>query len=270
MTPTPSIVNLPCGCFFRGREMVADGACPDHCGDDDDEGIQEDFTFAELSPRAKDRARDEYRENGIDPGWWDSVYAEADEIASAIGIEIGQKRAETYGGAIVTEPRIWFDGFYSQGDGACFEGDWSPARYPLSALNAVIDLAPQDTQLHEIAFSFAHMSERCNALIPDASAHIEHSGHGHHSGCTRIDVELPTSPNVDEENELQLMVWNALVEKHGLVYESFEKELTTALRAFMDWIYRRLEEEHDYLTCDETADAALADLKFDEDGDWLP
>ncbi|CCF19138.1 protein of unknown function [Pseudorhizobium banfieldiae] len=37
--PSPSIVTLSCGCFFRGREFVQDPKCDEHpiLGDEDDE-----------------------------------------------------------------------------------------------------------------------------------------------------------------------------------------------------------------------------------------
>jgi hypothetical protein len=43
-------------------------------------------------------------------------------------------------------------------------------------------------------------------------------------------------------------------------------EVTLLMRDFADWIYERLEQEHDYLLSDETVDEQLADANFDEDG----
>lgn len=267
---TPAIVTLPCGCFFRGREFVADSSCEEHRDDPDidDDPEKTEFTFDELDDRAKEKARDAYRYSEHYPhdSWWDSVYEDSDTIARMMGIEIKRRHQPTYGGGIVSGPQIWFSGFSCQGDGACFEGNWSPVRDPLAALSAVMEHAPQDTRLHEIAFDLAHMSERCNALIPDVYVHVEHTGGYSHSGCTRIDVDLPTPDTVDEDNELHLMVWNALCVKHGLVYAPFAEEIRDTLRAFMDWIYRQLEAEHDYLMSDEVVDEYLAELTFDEDG----
>lgn len=237
--------------------------------DDDDSTEQVEFSFDELSARAKERARDEYRANGIDYSWWDSVYEDADTIAAMMGIEIKRKHHTTHGGQIITGPQIWFSGFSCQGDGACFEGNWYPTKDPLASLSAVMDHAPQDARLHEIALDLADYSERCLALIPEAEAHVEHTGSYYHSGCTRIDVRLPTPHNVDEENEFQRMTWNALVTHHRLTFAVFEDDLKTTLRAFMDWIYRQLNEEHDWLMSDEHIDEALADYTFDEDGNTV-
>lgn len=270
MNAQPSIVPLPCGCFFSGREFIIDLECEEHREepDIDSDAEQTEFTFDQLDERAKEKARDAYRFTSDYPhdDWWDAVYDDADTIASMMGIEIKRKHRQTYGGSIVTGPQIWFSGFSCQGDGACFEGNWYPVKDPLAALNAVMAHAPQDERLHAIAFDLAHMSERCLALIPDASVHVEHTGSYYHSGCTRFDVELPTPDALDMDNELQMMTWNALVTRHGLVFNAFEEEIKTALRAFMDWIYRQLEAEHDYLMSDEVVDGYLAELTFDEDG----
>lgn len=39
MIPTPSIVNLPCGCFFSGREFIRNPKCAEH---DEDDGLDSD------------------------------------------------------------------------------------------------------------------------------------------------------------------------------------------------------------------------------------
>lgn len=237
--------------------------------DFDDDGEQAEFKFSELSDRAKEHARDEYRSNGIEYDWWLQTYEDAATIAALMGIEIDRKPIRLIGGGTRYDPSIWFSGFSSQGDGACFEGDWFAVRDPHASLTAVMQHAPQDERLHEIAFSLAHMSERCNDVVPGANARVKHAGHYYHSGCTEIEVDLPTPDTVDEENELQVMVFNALCTHHGLVYDTFHDELAFTLRAFMDWIYGQLDEENDWLMSDEAIDEALADDTFDEDGNIL-
>jgi hypothetical protein len=43
------------------------------------------FHFDELSDKAKEKARDWYREGALDHDWWDSVYEDAAEIAKLTG-----------------------------------------------------------------------------------------------------------------------------------------------------------------------------------------
>ena len=90
------------------------------------------YTYAELSDAAKEKARDNYREGNLDYDWWESVYTDAIELAAVMGIEIGVRR----GGK---EPAIFFSGFCSQGDGACFEGTY---RYKKGALKDLEATAP--------------------------------------------------------------------------------------------------------------------------------
>lgn len=234
---------------------------------DDDE--QTEFKFSELSDRAKEHARNEYRYgDGLADEWWEFTYEDADAIARMMGIEIDRRMVRTHGGT-KQEIAIGFSGFCSQGDGAHFEGIWTPVPDPHASLTAVMEHAPQDARLHEIALGLAYLSERCNALIPHASVKVKHSGPYQHSRWTDFEIDLPDPDTLDWENELQLMTWNALVRHHGLDYDNVEVEITSWLRALMDWIYRQLNDEYDWLMSDEAIDEALADDTFDEDGNIL-
>lgn len=237
--------------------------------DEDDDEEQAEFKFSELSDRAKERAREEYRASALTHDWWEFTYNDADAIASMMGIEIDRRSVRTMGGGTKQEICIGFSGFWSQGDGAHFEGNWYTVDDPHAALSSVLAHSPQDDRLHEIALGLAYLSERCNALIPDASVRVTHSGHYQHCGCTDFDIDLPDPEDLDQRNELQVMTWNALVRHHGLDYEDVEAEIKSLLRAFMDWIYEQLASEHEYLTSDKVIDEALADDTFDEDGNVL-
>lgn len=268
----PLIVSLNCGCFFRGRFLIETPECEEHrklesLDDIDDEPAE--FKFDQLSDRAKERARDNYREGYPDHDWWDSVYDDAVTIAEMMGIEIFDKPVGTKAG-IHTEPEIYFSGFHSQGDGASFSGRWTPIKDPIHSLNRVMAHAPQDKALHSLAFDLALLSEGCNELIPDAYvATFVSSGHCLNSGSVSFNVDLPLPDNVSEDNELQVMVHNALRKARGLDYDTFEDRIKLNLRGFMDWIYGQLRAEHDFLTSDENVDGYLTELTFDEDGNEI-
>lgn len=70
------------------------------------------YQFDELSDKAKEVARDWFKEGYPEHGWWESVYDDAKEIATRFGVEI---------------KNIDFSGFWSQGDGACFTGTFRSA-----------------------------------------------------------------------------------------------------------------------------------------------
>jgi hypothetical protein len=80
------------------------------------------YRLDELSEAAKDNARAWYREGGFDYDWYDAVYEDFRRIADILGIRIKSRTVRLMGGGVRQEPCIWFTGFWSQGDGAAFEG----------------------------------------------------------------------------------------------------------------------------------------------------
>ena len=185
------------------------------------------FTFDELSDEAKEKAIDTCRYwNTKNMEWWDYIYDDAKEVGKLLGIEINN---------------IWFSGFCSQGDGACFEGEYSYAK---GSCKAIRKYAPKDTVLHDIADRLRNIQRPC---FYGLYAYIKHSGHYHHSGCTNIDVRC-------DDYDFDILT---------------DDDLTQCLRKFMDWIYYRLEEENDYLTSDEIVRESLIanEIEFTEDGE---
>lgn len=234
---------------------------------DDIDDEQTEFKFSELSDRAKAHARDQRREWNVELDWWDSTYDDAVDIANMMNISIDTRTVKLYGGGIRQEPDIFFTGFWSQGDGACFSGRWSPADSPIDLLNKVMAHAPQDERLHEIAFAFAELSERHGPEGEEngaVSVRITRSGNYCHEYSVDIDVEF-FEPR--ELNDFQMMTWEALRRGRGM--DTFEDDVKEALRDFMRWIYRQLEAEYEWLTSDEAIDEALADITFDEDGNEI-
>lgn len=199
------------------------------------------YSFDELSEEAKERARDWYREASAQDEYWDSVYQDAETIAGLMGIEFYRRNFRTVGGKISDEPCIWFSGFSSQGDGACFEGRYSYAKGGAAKVKAY---APLDEKLHAIAAGLQAVQQANGYRL---SATVTHSGSYYHSGCTDIDVM-----------------------KNGDDYASDEAtgEVTRLLRAFMDWIYRQLESEYEYFNSDENVDEniRLNEYAFEEEG----
>lgn len=183
--------------------------------------------FDALPEDLKAKILDEHRHwNTEHIDWWEGVYEQFKGDMDAIGIQV---------------ERMYFSGFWSQGDGACFEGyvfDWE------LFLNSLGYTEP--------------------ALIDHATSYfgmrVEHRGHYYHENCTSFgfDTPLPSS-NEDEDfiddyspherDSLQEAVWLALLNQYS--GDSFEREFTEAFKDHMRDLYQRLEEEYDYLTSDE-------------------
>jgi hypothetical protein len=64
------------------------------------------YGFAELTGDVQKNVVDHFRDINIDYEWWNCLYDD------------WNTKLEEYG---FTTPKIYFSGFYSQGDGACFD-----------------------------------------------------------------------------------------------------------------------------------------------------
>ena len=202
------------------------------------------FQYDELDDRAKERAREWYSRHVFEDSCdWEFVYEDAAEVADILGIDLRQRRVQLMGGGHRYGPSIYFSGFWSQGDGACFEGTY---RYAKGATKKIREYAPQDKELHRIAEELqAVQRKHFYHLI----ASMNHTGHYCHSGCMSVEVEH----NDDRYRDIG----------------DAEEEITQLMRDFADWIYAALESEYDYQTSDEAVEEAIRanEYEFDENGD---
>ncbi|MCA0425078.1 MAG: antitoxin of toxin-antitoxin stability system [Proteobacteria bacterium] len=190
------------------------------------------YRLDELPEGAKDSARAWYREGGFDHDWYDAVYEDFRRIAEILGIRLKTRTTRLVGGRTREDTCIWFSGFCSQGDGACWEGSYS---YRKSAAADVRAYAPKDQTLHRIAKTL-QMAQRQNFY--QLRAEVTHRGNYYHAFTMAIDVtrDCPVS---------QELVGDA------------ESIVIGALRDVANWLYRQLEQEYDHLTSDEAVDETL-------------
>ena len=188
------------------------------------------YQFDELSEKAKEKAREWYRQGNYDDSFWSECTIDgAKEIGKLLGMDID---------------KVYFSGFWSQGDGACVEGTWRASDVKVDKLK---EYAPQDKELHRIVDGLAEIAKE----YPDGYFKVRHRGHYSHSGCTAFDVELPT----EQENELEYDApeYKLLQVKLG----EDEDTLIKLARDFMNWIYRQLEKEWDYQNSDEQVEESI-------------
>ena len=169
------------------------------------------YTFDELSDEAKERAIADWNHDGLDYDWWEYVVDDAKEIGKLMGIQI---------------KNIYFSGFSSQGDGACFEGYYAHGKGSVKAVKAY---APQDRELHQIA---RDLSRAQRPYFYGLEASVRHQGHYNHEFCTVINVGDRRDYPADD-------------------LSAGQEDITEVLRDFMRWIYKRLELEYEYLTSEE-------------------
>jgi len=177
------------------------------------------YTFDELAPAAREKVLERERHINVEGEWYDHVLDEWKGRLEGLGYE---------------EPRIFFSGFGSQGDGACFE-----ARVNLEAWLKQHGLGRKCGRLGR-AFRDGEVEIR-----------LRHSGHYYHPYST--DVEDHYSGPDDE-------VARELEEAKALI-ESEKVELSRD-------IYRELEDDYFALTSDEAVTETLRinDYLFHGDG----
>jgi hypothetical protein len=201
------------------------------------------YYLNELSEAARDQARNWYREIALEDDWYDCVYDDFETICGVLGVHLETRSVRLFGGGTRVKSCIYFSGFWSQGDGACFEARYA---YEKNAPRKIRAHAPQHTELHAIADAL-QAAQRRNFY--QLRADVTHRGRYNHEYCMAISVERdsPTSQDMTADAE------DAVIK---------------ALRNLARWLYRQLEREYDYQTLDVVVDEAIIanDYTFTETG----
>jgi len=191
------------------------------------------YSFDELDDEAKERAIEWYRNGNLDYEWWDCTFEDVKEIGKILGIQVD---------------RIYFSGFSSQGDGACFEGSY---EYAKGSVKKIKEYAPKDAELHKIALGLQQIQR---LHFYQLGATVKQKGHYMHAYCTDIYV-------CDE--------WESSMINYSKSFVETEERVSELLRDFMHWIYKRLETEYDWLQSEEQVIEGIKanELEFTEDGE---
>ena len=193
-----------------------------------------------ISPKTLDK----YRHINVEHiDWWDCVYESFREGMKEHGIDVD---------------KMYFSGFWSQGDGACFEGrveDWDLFLKKLGYTNPTL-----------IRHAKNHWSFK-----------VDHSGHYYHENCTHFNGDLPMPDGYDNdefvrmfspyEGEFKSQAWLAVLTDG--VHADFESTFIDTFKDHMRTLYRKLEQEYDYLTTDEAVRETIVanDLQEESDDD---
>jgi hypothetical protein len=202
------------------------------------------YEFNELSPEAKEKARQWWRNVAANDNFYaEDVLEDADQIAEILGIEIDRRQVPRHDDKFNERPKIWYSGFSSQGDGACFEGVY---RYKPDAVAKIQKYAPQDKELHRIA---VYLESTYKEMKSSFSVKVTHSGRYYHERMMDFDV----FPDDEEDTE---------------TVDSLHESIAEVLRDFAKWIYRSLEASYDATQTDEYIDEVITinEYKFLVDG----
>lgn len=186
------------------------------------------FKFDELSKEVQEKVIEKFRENYLDYDWWDGVYEDFISICSILGIETDHKK-------------IFFSGFSSQGDGACFEGSY---QYKKGSVKEIKSYAPKDKKLHQIALELSKIQRTAFYKL---RLDVKHQGFYHHENCTVFNIERNDYCDVTKGQE------DGLIE---------------VFKDLMRWLYKTLNAEYDYLQSDESIKETIKcnDYEFTKEG----
>lgn len=187
--------------------------------------------FDGLPSDVRDSILNKHRDINHHYDWWDNVYDDFTEEMAVVGIEVD---------------RMYFSGFSSQGDGACFEGsvsDWSKFLSSCGYENLIYV---------KHATEFWHFK-------------VQHQGHYYHENCTTFSYDMPLPNGVDDNDfaldfygdpdDVDVAVTMALLNQ--LDQGKLEAEFTTKFKDHMRSLYRKLEREYEHLTSDDAVLDAL-------------
>jgi hypothetical protein len=183
---------------------------------------------------------EKHRDINTDEGWWESTYDSFTEDMALIGIRVD---------------KMYFSGFWSQGDGACFEGcveDWELFLKTLGHIDPTL---------------IAHAKEAWRFSTN------HRSGNYYHAYSTSFDGDLAMPDGYSDdlficyyspypEDDFRSQAWLAIITQYANT--DFEEEFTNTFRDHMNALYKRLGEEYDYLTSDEVVWESIVANELDK------
>lgn len=189
-----------------------------------------------VSSERKEKLIEKHRYINVDyPDWWNNVYHEFRSDMYDCGIQVD---------------RMYFSGFCSQGDGACFEGGFA-------TLKAYLDYhhKGQFPMIRKLMEHGGYVYLSCS-----------HTGRYYHENCTHFSVEHDTFYHLiecpTEFHEQIVDQWDRQLEQEVDELEDAAKE---QFRSYMQDLYRKLEAENDHLTSDEVVWDTIVTNELDEE-----
>jgi hypothetical protein len=174
-----------------------------------------------------DELLDEHREINVYDQWHEFVYSDFIDDMKKQGVRVDN---------------IMFSGFWSQGDGACFEGE-------VEDISKLVDLDEYPM------IKMMQGMDKGSIGIFIASNNIVHYYHEH-----SVDIDIKHDEfydMMDAPSEVHKHVIKSYDEKLTEEMEGFSKDAVDTLRGCMQQLYRKLEKEYEHLTSDDLVEEAI-------------
>ena len=195
----------------------------------------------------------------LDYNWYDSTIENAVCEAELRGFVIGQRKNSKV-------CSFYFSGFWSQGDGASWEGHVDvPAWLEWTKEHGGVPFTEQQMLWIDAAYA--------NDVI-ERTMEVVVRGNGCHSGCMYahhvfIDTSMHREIEVGVFKGMHKEIFAGMFD--SVVGDELSEVVLKAAKNFADEIYEQLENEHDYLTSEEyfIETMIIEEQDFDEDGNQV-
>ena len=220
------------------------------------EEISTTYTYQQLTDEAKEKVKQWWYEHGAEYDWWDDTYEDFKRDGYELGFVIDKMN---------------FTGFYSQGDGACWEGQIDVATWLKTHTE---DSIARDAWCALIAEDF------CDKHF---SIHTKNNHYSHSNTMTCVGWDWVDANG--EEDYLYLTkpsIFQGMhyKELHNLIRSTdfpytdpndIEQAGFESAKEYADELYKRLREEYEYLTSEESLieSCEANDWQFNEEGEMV-
>lgn len=191
------------------------------------------YTFNELSEAAQKKALEACRYFNTDFEWYDYTIADLTNILEILGF---------------SEVKISFSGFWSQGDGASFTGNYT---YNPEWEKALLAYAPNDTKWKEFGMALECLATKLSKQVKGSlQAEIHRDSHMY-----------------SHENTVSYNVYSS-EDMYASIPDGIEGSFKDTCKNMMRYIYSTLEKEYEYLTSDEAVKEMILanEYEFTEGG----
>ena len=181
-------------------------------------------------PSYSDAFLDQHRyDSTTDFDWWECVYDDFKADMAANGIHVEE---------------MYFSGFSSQGDGACFEGHIN---------NLPLFLSSHALNYPKLALLLKHTSSELHM-------HWVHTGRYYHEHSLSFDADYHENFLFDQGRGNELVTTVLELQCDGVAEESnaFIEEIPQLIRHHCQTLYASLYAQYDYLTSDEAVAESLS------------
>jgi len=198
--------------------------------------------YKDLSDTAKKHAFERHQEyaQSNDYYWWESTQEYWVEKLEGLGI-------------YTSTEQMFFSGFGSQGDGACFTGSINLREF----LEAHPDLKKEHAKLYMAVIPFDAIRGAACDFYDIVLSRIVGSQYNHEYTIQIGSWEVDILPELDDEEG----------EDYERLFVDAEADIEWQCREYMRQLYRELEAEHDYQQSMECFLEEVDYKDFDEEGD---